>query len=318
MKIFKTEKKIHFITKHIDMNVNNMISTKQKFQVFNVNLNSNDLLGKKINVFKVRKFVTTYEMENKDLKIGRWTLKEHIQFLKAIDKFGIKWEKIKAFIPTRTPEQIRSHAQKFYNKLKKYKDEELGIDFTKENIENLKDIINHTRNINSDFNVVNLFLYITEKIYAIKKNEKDKKSKAKNKRNKNSNLNFDNFTKEHQNTFNNNINNSININENSNKNELNYLPSINNNFNNYPVNNISITNLNFINNYNVYNPFMNYLNDALITNDINNINNNMFHNNFQNLNNIKNNDYKELLNQIFSPTYPLNNNNDIKGNNEGN
>ena len=131
MKIFKTEKKIHFITKHIDMNVNNMISTKQKFQVFNVNLNSNDLLGKKINVFKVRKFVTTYGMESNDLKIGRWTLKEHIQFLKAIDRFGIKWEKIKAFIPTRTPEQIRSHAQKFYNKLKKYKDEELGIDFTK-------------------------------------------------------------------------------------------------------------------------------------------------------------------------------------------
>ena len=96
------------------------------------------------------------------------------------------------------------------------------------------------------------------------------------------------------------------------------MPSINNNFNNYPVNNISITNLNFINNYNVYNPFMNYLNDALITNDINNINNNMFHNNFQNLNNISINHYKELLNPNFSPIYPLNNNNDIKGNNEGN
>ena len=130
MKIFKTEKKIHFITKHIDESINNVTSTKPKSQIFNVNPNSNHLLGKKINVFKFRKFVTTYEMENKDLKIGRWTLKEHIQFLKAIDKFGIKWEKIKAFITTRTPEQIRSHAQKFYNKLKKYKDEELGIDFT--------------------------------------------------------------------------------------------------------------------------------------------------------------------------------------------
>ena len=107
-----------------------MTSTKPKFQTFTIKSNSNGLLTKKINRFKVRKFITTYETANKDLKIGRLTLKEHIQFLQAIDKFGIKWEKIKSFIPSRTPEQIRSHAQKFCNKLKEYKDEELGIDFT--------------------------------------------------------------------------------------------------------------------------------------------------------------------------------------------
>ena len=95
------------------------------------------------------------------------TLKEHIQFLQAIDKFGIKWEKIKSFIPSRTPEQIRSHAQKFCNKLKEYKDEELGIYFSKHHINSLKDMINHIRNVNKDYNIVNLFLYISEKILII-------------------------------------------------------------------------------------------------------------------------------------------------------
>ena len=125
MKIFKTEKTINFRTKPIDKPKINMTSSKPKFQTFTIKSNSNDLLVKKINRFKVRKFITTYETANKDIKIGRWTLKEHIQFLQAISEYGIKWDKIKPLIPSRTPEQIRSHAQKFCNKLKKYKDEEL-------------------------------------------------------------------------------------------------------------------------------------------------------------------------------------------------
>ena len=37
---------------------------------------------------------------------------------------------------------MRSHAQKFYLKLKTFKDEELGLDFTSSNVKNLEDIIN--------------------------------------------------------------------------------------------------------------------------------------------------------------------------------
>ena len=37
--------------------------------------------------------------------------------------------------------QVCSHAQKFYNRLKTFKDEELGLDFTSPNVENLNDII---------------------------------------------------------------------------------------------------------------------------------------------------------------------------------
>jgi len=32
---------------------------------------------------------------------GRWTLKEHIQFLQGIEQFGMNWSKISSIIPTR-------------------------------------------------------------------------------------------------------------------------------------------------------------------------------------------------------------------------
>ena len=101
--------------------------------------------------------------ESETIDEGRWTLKEHIQFLPCLNKYGIKWKKIKSLIPTRTGDQIRSQTQKFYVKLKLYKDDELGIDFTKDDIKNLRDMINHVKNINSNYNIVTLFLYITEK-----------------------------------------------------------------------------------------------------------------------------------------------------------
>ena len=41
----------------------------------------------------------------------------------------------------RTYKQIRYHAQKFYLRLKSFKDEELGLDFTSFHVKNLKDII---------------------------------------------------------------------------------------------------------------------------------------------------------------------------------
>ena len=66
--------------------------------------------------------------KNKDSKNGRWTLKEHIEFLNGIAKYGNDLSKIK--INSRSSEQLRSHAQKFFKKLKKVNDEQLGINFT--------------------------------------------------------------------------------------------------------------------------------------------------------------------------------------------
>ena len=47
---------------------------------------------------------------------GRWTEAEHHLFLAGIQKHGFKWSKVAAEVPTRTVEQIKSHAQKHFRK----------------------------------------------------------------------------------------------------------------------------------------------------------------------------------------------------------
>ena len=85
------------------------------------------------------------------------------------------WIQIAKLFPTRKYKQIRSHAQKFYNKLKKFQDKELKIDFTSKNIKNINDMITHIKSINEDFNIVTVFLYLGEKHHKdINSNEKDK------------------------------------------------------------------------------------------------------------------------------------------------
>jgi len=55
---------------------------------------------------------------------GRWNAGEHERFIEAIKKFGKDWKSVEQYIETRSGSQIRSHAQKFFNRIiKKY-----GID----------------------------------------------------------------------------------------------------------------------------------------------------------------------------------------------
>ena len=53
--------------------------------------------------------------------IGRWSKEEHKKFIEAIIKFGNDWKEVQAYINTRTSTQARSHAQKFFEKIKKNK-----------------------------------------------------------------------------------------------------------------------------------------------------------------------------------------------------
>ena len=99
--------------------------------------------------------------KNKDSKNGRWTLKEHIEFLNGIAKYGNDLSKIK--INTRNSNQIRSHAQKFFKKLKKVNDEQLGINFTPNYIKTFKDMVNHIKFVNQNYDIANVFLYLSEK-----------------------------------------------------------------------------------------------------------------------------------------------------------
>jgi len=50
---------------------------------------------------------------------GRWTKEEHQRFVEALQMFGKSWKKVEEHVGTRSGAQIRSHAQKFFNRLEK-------------------------------------------------------------------------------------------------------------------------------------------------------------------------------------------------------
>ena len=57
---------------------------------------------------------------------GRWTPEEHELFLQGMLLHGREWKKVQALVRTRTSAQIRSHAQKYFQKMAKTKDGSLA------------------------------------------------------------------------------------------------------------------------------------------------------------------------------------------------
>ena len=63
--------------------------------------------------------------ETRTASIGRWSKEEHYKFIEckyilpALKAYGKNWKKIETYVGTRSSTQIRSHAQKFFNKLSK-------------------------------------------------------------------------------------------------------------------------------------------------------------------------------------------------------
>ena len=237
---------------------------------FDSDKHQNNLLNKKIHRFNIYYFDKYITNEIEHSISGRWTLKEHLQFLEGIDKYGIKWKKINPLIKTRTAAQIRSHAQKFFLRLKRVKDEQLGIDFTTNNIDNIKVMINHIKSVNSDYDIVKVLLYLSEKYYANKKEQKNINNKKELNIKKNfiiyeNNINVDN-------NLTNDINNNL-ILTNDNPEINDYQTVIYNNFNNNIKNSILMSNFNFINNIFI----SNYINNInIMNNNVNFINNNDF------------------------------------------
>ena len=103
---------------------------------------------------------------------GRWSEEEHEKFLEGIVLYNINWKKIKTLIGTRSIIQVRSHAQKFFKKIKVCKDESLGIDFTLNTVCNLRDMVNQIKNNHSNYNIINVFKYLTNKSYNLEKSRK--------------------------------------------------------------------------------------------------------------------------------------------------
>jgi SHAQKYF class myb-like DNA-binding protein len=54
---------------------------------------------------------------NNSEKIGRWTEAEHAVFLEGLEKHGKQWKTIAGMIGTRTVVQVRTHAQKYFQKM---------------------------------------------------------------------------------------------------------------------------------------------------------------------------------------------------------
>lgn len=65
----------------------------------------------------------SYKKETKASRLGkstgRWTHQEHILFIEGLKIYGKNWKKVESYIGTRTGTQIRSHAQKFFNRIRK-------------------------------------------------------------------------------------------------------------------------------------------------------------------------------------------------------
>ena len=166
--------------------------------------------------------------------IGRWNKDEHRKFIEAIIKYGNNWKDVQKYIDTRTSTQARSHAQKYFEKMKKNK--YLKV-FKHLNIENSDNFTNatimqlHKLYGNKSKNEINL---IVNKFINIESDNQKKKrrnfhpyignKKSNNSNTKKHNLDLDinesvsyDYEENNENVDNNNINDNNYNNVNQNK-----------------------------------------------------------------------------------------------------
>lgn len=104
-------------------------SVKRTFATIGEDANSvpfapqeNDSSEEELRVSKRRKLDVE---ESPCIKRGRWDKYEHSLFVKGLQIYGRQWKLIAEMIKTRTAVQIRSHAQKYFNKLEKLQHQRL-------------------------------------------------------------------------------------------------------------------------------------------------------------------------------------------------
>ena len=266
---------------------------------------------------------------NPNINDGRWTEEEKNKFIQGIVLYGHNWKKVNKLIPSRTAVQVRSHAQKFFYKMRSCKDDSLGINFALNPVKNIRDMINQIKCSNPNSNIIFILKKLSNK-YVNKRKYKLFQKKTKNIQcdgdncgnNKNNGSNISSKSKEENNNY---INNILNVNDHNIKLFEKY--DVNNKFN-QPIynnvnnnlsfnNNISIENINFgkyIINNNFYFP-PSLLNNSLLLNRQNNLypNNNLDYTNFNN--NLLNMYLKSNLeNNLFNNSLSENNKSLFPGN----
>ena len=121
-----------------------------------------------------------FKEENKNE--GRWSYDEHIKFIKAYVNFGKNYLLCQKYIGSRNHIQIISHAQKFFKKLKKLKNQD--FDFTNDNIKYLSDIFKlieakNKNNIDKKEFIINTLISLCESNPKNENNYLNKKIKNK-------------------------------------------------------------------------------------------------------------------------------------------
>ena len=155
----------------------NQKSSKAINEIFNINNNNNNIQIENNRVFRIEEF-TTNNLNNEEkndspenieqnndsknenemnksnsnsneYNSGRWSNEEHNKFIEGILKYGNEWKKVQNIIKTRTSTQARSHAQKFFLRIKKVANQEILNDENKL----LNYIISSCKKTNNNFNI---------------------------------------------------------------------------------------------------------------------------------------------------------------------
>ena len=131
--------------------VNFFNSKKERTKFKNQNKKENNLKKNGNNNLKIkqRRLPTknTNSLNNNNYSAGRWKSDEHQRFIDAIIIYGNNWRQVQKYVGTRSSTQTRSHAQKFFEKLKRsqlFKREK--YDFSKNSLKILHDIMKNLPN----------------------------------------------------------------------------------------------------------------------------------------------------------------------------
>ena len=145
--VLRKEKNIQILTQraHKEKIPNNSLNN---FNIIKINSCINLDSKCKDKIFEPKKEETIHSSSlepSAEFNAGRWTEEEHSKFLKGILEYGNEWKMVQKIIKTRTSTQARSHAQKFFLKIKKIIKSQ-KMQFNEENLLNY--ISNSIKNFN--------------------------------------------------------------------------------------------------------------------------------------------------------------------------
>ena len=156
---------------------NDKISNNSNSENLNSEFNKNKIEKP---VITKKHFHRTFMNKYNNLNEGRWTLEEHIRFVEAIIQYGKDWKQVQKLVRSRSSAQARSHAQKFFLKLKTVKLPELFLDFTGDNIKNLQNMIDKIEEFekkkygfSDKLTTINILLNLSEQYFRDKTNNKN-------------------------------------------------------------------------------------------------------------------------------------------------